>query len=130
MYHAGLGAGSSAFTTCLSFSRFVILWSEIAIVDVLCSSAVTVGCSTPAAPRTIKYDYSKPNPININGSYKVTLVLVNDKTNTLASEEGMPLPDRKDLRCGSGRAALRMPTGATLTKNVKSQFLCSGCWLF
>ena len=33
-------------------------------------------------------DYSRPNPFNINGTYKVTVYLVDGSVNTLASAEG------------------------------------------
>jgi hypothetical protein len=58
-------------------------------------------------------DYSKPNPININGSFIVDLYLVDDTTNTLASEEGT-IVSGGWIRNGSGKAALRVPDGATL----------------
>lgn len=63
-------------------------------------------------------DYSRPNPFNINGAYNVKIHLVDGSVNTLASEEGyydeVALNDTR-LRCGSGRAALRVPEGAILT---------------
>ncbi len=92
-------------------------------------NTVTINCNTTiylgglnievAKPTSVN-DYSKPNPININGSYEVTLVLVDGETNTLASEEGRPFTNRTDVSCGSGRAALRVPTGASLTIEGKT----------
>ncbi|MBS3990840.1 MAG: hypothetical protein KGZ51_02135 [Erysipelothrix sp.] len=58
-------------------------------------------------------DYSKPNPINISGSFTVDLYLVDGSTNTLASEEGT-IVSGGWIRNGSGKAALRVPAGATL----------------
>jgi uncharacterized repeat protein (TIGR02543 family) len=62
-------------------------------------------------------DYGQPNPININGDYNVTLELVDGKTNKLASEEGIHIDGDDNLRHGSGKAAIRVPSGATLTIN-------------
>ncbi|MGN0574183.1 MAG: hypothetical protein ACI4IX_09610 [Acutalibacteraceae bacterium] len=66
-------------------------------------------------------DYSKPNPFNINGPYKVTVYLVDGSVNTLASAEGYYDSDTFEndtrLRCGSGRAAIGVPAGAELIIN-------------
>ena len=66
-------------------------------------------------------DYSKPNPFNINGPYKVTVYLVDGSVNTLASAEGYfnsdTFQDDNRLRCGSGRAAIGVPAGAELIIN-------------
>ena len=66
-------------------------------------------------------DYSRPNPFNINGPYKVTVYLVDGSVNTLASAEGYynsdTFQDDNRLRCGSGRAAIGVPAGAELIIN-------------
>ncbi|MGN0546125.1 MAG: hypothetical protein ACI4I3_02240 [Acutalibacteraceae bacterium] len=66
-------------------------------------------------------DYSKPNPFNINGPYKVTVYLVDGSVNTLASDEGYynagTFENDSRLRCGSGRAAIGVPAGAELIIN-------------
>ena len=66
-------------------------------------------------------DYSRPNPFNINGTYKVTVYLVDGSVNTLASAEGYynsdTFQDDNRLRCGSGRAAIGVPAGAELIIN-------------
>ena len=66
-------------------------------------------------------DYSRPNPFNINGPYKVTVYLVDGSVNTLASDEGYynasTFKNDNRLRCGSGRAAIGVPAGAELIIN-------------
>ena len=66
-------------------------------------------------------DYSRPNPFNISGSYRVTVYLVDGSVNTLASDEGYynesTFKDDNRLRCGSGRAAIGVPAGAELIIN-------------
>ena len=66
-------------------------------------------------------DYSRPNPFNINGTYKVTVYLVDGSVNTLASDEGYynesTFQNDNRLRCGSGRAAIGVPAGAELIIN-------------
>ena len=64
-----------------------------------------------------KDDYSKPNPFNINGPYKVTVYLVDGSVNTLASAEGDTIEGDTRLRRGSGRAAIGVPAGAELIIN-------------
>ena len=94
------------------------------------SNTITVNCDctiyldgvnilVPAPSNT--GDYSKPNPFNINGPYKVTVYLVDGSVNTLASAEGYfnsdTFQDDNRLRCGSGRAAIGVPAGAELIIN-------------
>jgi len=59
-------------------------------------------------------DYSKPNPINIDGPYTVNLYLVDGTTNTLASEKADVVYVYNALSRDSGKAAIRVPLGATL----------------
>ena len=94
------------------------------------SNTITVNCDctiyldgvnilVPAPSNTD--DYSRPNPFNINGPYKVTVYLVDGSVNTLASDEGYfnsdTFQDDNRLRCGSGRAAIGVPAGAELIIN-------------
>ena len=94
------------------------------------SNTITVNCDctiyldgvnilVPSPSKT--GDYSRPNPFNINGPYKVTVYLVDGSVNTLASAEGYfnsdTFQDDNRLRCGSGRAAIGVPAGAELIIN-------------
>lgn len=66
-------------------------------------------------------DYDKPNPFNIDGTYRVVVSLVDGTVNTLKSGEGYydssVFADDLRLACSSGKAGLRVPQGAELTIN-------------
>lgn len=66
-------------------------------------------------------DYNKPNPFNIDGTYRVVVSLVDGTVNTLKSGEGYynssVFADDLRLACSSGKAGLRVPQGAELTIN-------------
>lgn len=66
-------------------------------------------------------DYDKPNPFNIDGTYRVVVSLVDGTVNTLKSGEGYydssVFVDDLRMACSSGKAGLRVPQGAELTIN-------------
>ncbi|HEX3075432.1 MAG TPA: hypothetical protein VHQ24_01035, partial [Lachnospiraceae bacterium] len=72
------------------------------------------GVNIEALAPTDNYDITRPNPININGNYQVTINLELGKINTLR----FALPsdtDTPNVKRGSGKAGLHVPYGASLT---------------
>ncbi|HEX3022095.1 MAG TPA: hypothetical protein VHP81_06870, partial [Lachnospiraceae bacterium] len=81
------------------------------------------GVNIEALAPTYESDISKPNPININGAYQVTILL--DKTNTLRFSAPR-VTDSANVKSGSGKAGLRVPFGASLTIDGGGILLSSG----
>ena len=76
------------------------------------------GVNIKALAPTSSTDLSEPNPININGAYTVTINLEAGKSNILDfTESSTPDANYLNIRRGSGKAGLHVPSGATLTIN-------------
>ena len=65
------------------------------------------------APGYGRHDFTKTNPFNINGTYSVVVRLADGTANMLRSEAGAST-DTPGVHAGSGRAGLRVPSGASL----------------
>lgn len=61
-------------------------------------------------------DISNSNPISINDACEVTIKLASDKINTLGfTASTIPDSDNINIKLGSGKAGLHVPSGSTLT---------------